>query len=131
MIKTLTSLAVALALVGCANTNGFVTKEVVVQYQYVTRTATDQQKRIPPYPATINPTTASQLELAEWIKQSEERQWQLETIITELVRFYEKPFTQSEVNALPVPTVGATPAAAPAPQPASAPAPRTFFRIGR
>lgn len=129
-MKSLALILCAAVLSGCASNTGYVNKQVVVQYQYVTRTATDQQKAIPPYPAAIDVATASQLELAEWIKQSEARQWSLESIVKELVAFYEKPFTQTEVDTLPAPnTTTAIPAAQPA-SAASAPA-RRVFKIGK
>ena len=81
-------IALALALTGCA-TDSFVRKEVVVQYEYVIRKATDQQKALPEYPTPLNLDTADQSNLAQWIADSEKRQLDLESIIKRLVEYYE------------------------------------------
>jgi hypothetical protein len=80
----------ALVLSGCASLDNFVDTTVVTETKYVVRQATPEQKRLPPYPAPL-PANATQLELAEWIAANEERQWSLENIIAELIKFYEKP----------------------------------------
>jgi hypothetical protein len=92
-MRSLLLIPVLLALVGCET---FVKRETVVETRYVVRTAVEDQKRLPPYPPPIDVKTASQLELAQWILASEERQWRLEAIIAELIKFYEKPVTKEE-----------------------------------
>ena len=86
----------ALLLSGCSFSSMFVQKEVVVETKYVVRTASAAQKEIPPYPQAANPETANQLDLAKWIRDSEQRTWRLESIIEELVKFYEAPVTEEE-----------------------------------
>lgn len=86
-------------LPGCET---FVRKEVVVETKYVVRKATAQQKTIPPFPAPINVATADQLALAEWIAQSERRQYDLESIISRLIEFYEQ---EPVVDEKPAPVV--------------------------
>lgn len=84
---------IVLLLSGCET---LVKRETVVETRYIVRTAVEDQKRLPPYPPPIDVKTASQLELAQWITASEERQWRLEAIIAELIKFYEKPVTKEE-----------------------------------
>ena len=84
----LIALILPLFLIACATAPE---SRVVVETQYIVRTATAAQKQIPPYGQPIDVETGSQIDLAEWIKNSEERQWRLETIIDELVKFYEQP----------------------------------------
>jgi hypothetical protein len=95
-MKRLLLIAVVLALTGC---DTFVRKEVVVETHYVVRKATDQQKTLPPYPAPINVITADQIALAEWIAQSEKRQYDLESIIQRLIEYYEQAPTPEEKKA--------------------------------
>lgn len=95
-MKSLITVLMALTLSGCALTDGFVRKEVVVETQYIVRKATDQQKALPPQPAPINVTTADQSALAEWIVRTEQRMLDLESIIRRLVEFYERPVTAEE-----------------------------------
>ncbi len=71
-------------------------KEVVVQHNYVVRTASEQQKALPPNPPPIDVATADQIQLAEWIVQSEGRMLTLESIIKRLIEFYERPVTADE-----------------------------------
>jgi hypothetical protein len=86
MIKILL-LSWVLFLVGCETT-----KTVIVEKQtYVVRTAPESLKTIPEYPDTINVESDNQLDLANWIVLSEERQWALENIIKKLIEFYEAP----------------------------------------
>lgn len=73
---------------------------VVVEKEYVVRQAVSAQKELPPYPAPIDVQTATQIELAEWLAASEERQWRLESIISELIKFYEAPVSEAEKKAL-------------------------------
>jgi uncharacterized protein YceK len=96
MKRILIVLAATLALSGCET---FVRKEVVVEYKYVVRKATDQQKDKPAYPTPIDLDTANQLDLANWLKLSEERQFRLEAIIDGLVTFYEQTVTDGERTA--------------------------------
>lgn len=103
-------LAVLVFLAGC---DTIPRKEVVVQHNYVVRTATQQQKTIPPYPAPINVLKADQSALAQWIVDNERRQLDLESIIRRLIEFYEAPVTpeekkKAEAAAPPVPASGAS-----------------------
>jgi hypothetical protein len=84
-------------LVGCATTER-VNTEVVVQKEYVVRTATQALKEMPPYPATINPKTATQTDLALWMLENEKFILALQAKIDELVKFYEKPVTAEQNN---------------------------------
>lgn len=93
-MKILAGIMLTLFLVGC----GTPMKEVVVDTRYVVRTAVEDQKRIPEYPAPINVDTANQVELAAWIAATEERMWRLEAIIRNLILFYEAPVTEAEKN---------------------------------
>ena len=95
-MKALLTLMLAGVLSGCAMTDGFVRKEVVIQTEYVLRKATDQQKAIPPQPSPIDVNTADQSALAEWIVRTEQRMMDLESIIKRLIEFYEKPVTEAE-----------------------------------
>ena len=97
MRNTILILAACLALAGC---DTFVRKEVVVEYKYVVRKATDQQKNKPDYPGAIDVAKANQLQLAEWIKQNEERSLRLESLIDTLISFYEKEPTVEEKSAI-------------------------------
>lgn len=65
--------------------------KIIVEKEYVIRKAPDNLKKIPDYPLSIDITTANQIDLANWILLSEERQWQLENKINELILFYEAP----------------------------------------
>jgi uncharacterized protein YceK len=106
MKKIVLALAIAvLGLSGCA-TDSFVKKEVVIQYEYVIRKATDQQKALPDYPPVLDVETADQLGLAQWIADNEKRQLDLESIIKRLIEYYEQAPSAAEKAA-------ATPAAAP------------------
>lgn len=82
-------------LSGCA-TSTFQNKEVLVQNAYIIRTATAEQKTLPPYPTPIDVTKADQTALAEWIVESEKRQLDLESIIRRLIEFYEAPASTSQ-----------------------------------
>lgn len=93
MKRLLLILVATLALTGCET---FVRKEVVIEYKYVVRKATDQQKNKPDYPAPIDLESANQLDLANWLKSSEERQFRLEAIVDGLVTFYEQAVTGDE-----------------------------------
>ncbi len=95
-MKLLAALILTLTLSGCALTDGFVNKEVVVETQYIVRKATDQQKALPAQPTPIDVATADQSALAEWIVRTEQRVLDLEAIIKRLVEFYEKPVTEAE-----------------------------------
>lgn len=91
-----------LVLSGCATQQ----KEVLVQHDYVVRTAPSELKKMPAYPAAIDVQKANQLELAQWITNNEQYIYQLESKIRLLIEFYEKP-------------VDAASAPAPAPAPAA------------
>lgn len=88
-------IVLCVALSGCALFEKKTT-EVVTRTQYVVRTASPAQKTLPPQPAQIDVTKATQLELAEWILQTERRMLNLESMIARLVEFYEKPPTEAE-----------------------------------
>ncbi len=115
------ALALAALLSGCAMTDGFVRKEVVIEYKYVVRSASSAQKSLPPYPAALDVDNANQLALAEWIKANEERQLRLVSIIEELVKFYEQPVTKKERDDAALKAAAETAATAPT-APASTPA---------
>jgi hypothetical protein len=84
------ALLFCLLLVGCDSMVR--TKEIVVpEYHYVVRTAPAELKRLPPYPPNIPASGATQVDLAQWIRATEERQYRLEGMITTLVKFYEAP----------------------------------------
>jgi PBP1b-binding outer membrane lipoprotein LpoB len=94
-MKYLVAIIAALMLTGCFGT--FETKrDVVTETKYVVRTASAAQKQIPVYPAPIDVQTANQLELAQWIIANEKRQMDLESLIKELISFYEQPVTKEE-----------------------------------
>ncbi len=95
-MKIVLILSAVFFLVGCST---MTKQEVVTKNVYIVRTAVEDQKRVPPYPSAIDVSTANQLELAEWIAASEKRQWDLESIIDELIKFYEKPVTAEEQKA--------------------------------
>ena len=111
-MKTIAALILTLVLSGCALTDGFVRKEVVVETQYIVRKATDQQKALPPQPTPIDVATADQSALAEWIVRTEQRVLDLEAIIKRLVEFYEKPVTAEERKKLEAEKAKATAPAA-------------------
>lgn len=92
-MKTLASILILLSLVGCST---FTQKEVLVQNVYVVRSASSEQKTIPPYTAPIDVSKATQIDLSKWIVSSEQRTWELEAIIAELIRFYEQPVSEAE-----------------------------------
>lgn len=83
-------LILCLVISGCASTS-FKDTKVVTETHYVVRTATAQQKELPPYPANLDINTATQTDLANWIAENEDRQLKLELIIKELINFYESP----------------------------------------
>lgn len=93
-MKSVLSLILAVSLSGCALTDSFVRKEVVVEYKYVVRKATDQQKTKPNPVPVIDVLKSNQLDLAKWIKDNEERQLRLESLLDELVKFYEQPVVE-------------------------------------
>lgn len=96
MKNIIIALIAAASLAACGTTGKFVDTKVVTKTEYIVRVATDAQKTIPSYTPTINPDTASQSDLAEWITASEERQWRLEVLIQELIKFYERPVSAAE-----------------------------------
>jgi hypothetical protein len=92
-MKSLASLLVILSLVGCST---FTQKEVLVQNVYVVRSASAAQKTIPPYNDPIDVSKATQIDLSKWIVASEKRTWELESLIAELIKFYEQPVTEAD-----------------------------------
>lgn len=92
-MKLLTAALCALTLTACST---FRDVEVVKEYHYVVRQATDQQKNLPPMPEPLDVTTADQSALATWILRSEQRMMDLESIIKRLVEFYERPVNDEE-----------------------------------
>lgn len=125
-MKMIIALA-GLVLAGCATSDGFTNTEVVVQKQYVVRTAPDTLKTLPPLPPALsNPRTASNTQIATWINNTEEYVANLEGMLQTLVNFYEAPVSTAEVGTMtPVtPRAAATPNAARVIQPQTvAPAP--------
>jgi hypothetical protein len=93
-------LAAAVFLTGCAsNPLDFNNTEVLVQTQYVVRTAPDQMKTLPPLPPKLaNPRAASDTQVATWINNTEGYTTDLESMIQTLVNYYEKPVTSGEAG---------------------------------
>jgi hypothetical protein len=88
------------ALSGCATT-GFKNTEVLVQKDYVIRTAPDVLKTLPPLPPALqNPKLATNTEIAGFINNTEEYVANLEAMVQTLVNFYEKPVTAAEAGAM-------------------------------
>jgi hypothetical protein len=77
-----------LILAGCATTPE---PPVVTKTEFVVRTAPGELKALPPYPAPIDPTKATQVELAQWLARNEEHIRRLERLIEALIKFYEAP----------------------------------------
>jgi hypothetical protein len=100
-MKMIIVLAAIAGLAGCSTTGtGFNNTEVVVQREYVVRTAPDALKTLPPLPpALANPKTASNTQIGTWINNTEEYVANLEAMVQTLVNFYEKPVTSGEVTA--------------------------------
>jgi hypothetical protein len=94
-VKRLLILALAPVLAACG-TLGQVRTETVVETRYVIRQASAAQKQLPPNPAPIDVSKATQLDLAEWIAQSERRMLDLEDLIRRLIEFYERPLKDDE-----------------------------------
>jgi hypothetical protein len=108
IIVIVLGLMLVVVMTACGTSDPFIQKEVVVQHDYVVRKASSQQKLIPPYPTPIDPATATQSDLAQWIIDTEQRQYNLESIIRRLVQFYEMPATAEERAALnPAPAASA------------------------
>lgn len=98
-MKSLLLVAV-LVLTGCAST-GFTNTAVVVQKDYIVRTAPDTLKTLPPLPPTIaNPKSATNNQIAKWINDTEEYVANLEAMVSTLVDFYEKPVTATEAGTM-------------------------------
>lgn len=95
MKAILASILAAVFLTGCG-TSGFLRKEVVVETRYIIRQASEAQKQLPPNPPPIDVSKATQLDLAEWIAQSERRTLDLEDLIRRLIEFYERPLKDDE-----------------------------------
>lgn len=83
-------LLICVALSACAST-GFKDKEVVVQKEYIVRTAPTTLKTLPLLPDAIDVTKADQITLANWLNKNEDYIAKLEAMIGTLVNFYEKP----------------------------------------
>lgn len=97
-MKLILILALSILISGCASSRIETQKEIVIEYQYIIRTASAAQKAKPAYAQDINVKTATQLDLANWIKSNEERASRLESIIDELIKFYERPMTPTILN---------------------------------
>lgn len=95
-------LAATVVLTGCATTGtGFTNTEVVVARSYVVRTAPDQLKTLPPLPPKIaDPATATNNQVATFINNTEQYVTDLESMLQNLVNFYEKPVTSAEAGTL-------------------------------
>lgn len=103
-MKFITIMVVAASLAGCGTT-GFNNTEVVVQKQYVVRTAPDQLKTLPPLPPKqTNPMTATNTQAATFMNNTEQYTTDLESMIQTLVNYYEKPVTSAEVGTMQVVT---------------------------
>jgi hypothetical protein len=105
-------LAIAVVLAGCST----VPKERVVyvpKVEYVVRTAPDALKQFPTYPEKIDVTKADQLTLADWIVKNEQYVLALESLLRELIKFYETPVEKAGEKPVPAP---AAPASAPKPK---------------
>ena len=103
-MKFITVMVVAASLAGCGTT-GFNNTEVVVQKQYVVRTAPDQLKTLPPLPPKVaNPKTATNTQAASFMNNTEQYTTDLESMIQTLVNYYEKPVTSAEVGTMQVVT---------------------------
>lgn len=102
----------AIFLSGCASTAGFNNTQVLVQKEYVVRTAPDTLKTLPPLPPAIaNPQAASNNQVAAWINSTEEYIANLESMIQNLVNFYEKPVNTADRAVQPqsvAPVTGST-----------------------
>lgn len=86
-MKFLLSFFILVSLLGC-ETNP---PKIVVEKEYIVRTAPSNLKKLPEYPESIDLETANQIDLSNWILLNEERQWKLESMINELIKFYEAP----------------------------------------
>ena len=85
--------------------NGFNNTQVVVQKEYVIRTAPDVMKTLPPLPVAIaNPKSATNNQIAVWINNTEDYTANLEAMIQTLVNFYEKPVNTNEAKGMQVVT---------------------------
>lgn len=73
--------------------------EVLVKNQYIVRTAPDQLKKLPPYPEPLVVESATQTDLARWINRTEGYIYDLESMISVLINFYEKPVSAVETAA--------------------------------
>jgi hypothetical protein len=105
-------LALAVVLAGCSS----VPKERTVyvpKVEYVVRTAPEALKQLPPYPEKIDVMKADQLTLADWLVKNEQYILGLESLLRELIKFYEAPVDKDGNN------VVAPSAAASAPKKAS------------
>jgi hypothetical protein len=85
-MKLISILFATIFLSGCWSTS----PKIIVEKEYIVRIAPQNLKTLPEYPAKLD-TNANQIDLANWILLSEERQWQLENMISELIKFYEAP----------------------------------------
>lgn len=99
-MKSLLLLAALAVLTGCAST-GFSNTQVVVQKDYIVRTAPDTLKTLPQLPPPLaNPKLSTNTQIATWISNTEEYVANLEAMVSTLVDFYEKPVTVSEAGTM-------------------------------
>ena len=66
-------------------------KEIIVEKEYIIRTAPKELKELPEYPSEIRLENQNNLDVATFIVKSEEYILQLETKIKALINFYEQP----------------------------------------
>lgn len=90
LITLFAIVGLALTVSACATD-----QKVVVEYRYVVRTAPETLKALPPQAAKIDPSTATNLDLANWIVDGEKRTYLLEDQVRSLVQFYEAPVSTS------------------------------------
>lgn len=92
-------LIAALILTGCASNEPL--KEIVIKNNYIVRTAPQTLKTLPNYPELLNVETATQTDLAKWINNTQGYIYELESMISVLINFYEKPVVETTAASAP------------------------------